>query len=57
MIGSIAQENSNFYVTGLKLRVTISGWCVTLQVSLLRSNLLGASHTLQEKYASCVSPK
>ncbi|MFB2978767.1 hypothetical protein [Microseira sp. BLCC-F43] len=42
--------------TGLKLPVTIGGWCVTLQVPLLRSNMLAASRTLQKKYASCVSP-
>ncbi len=36
--------------------VTIGGWCVTSKVSLLRSNILAASRTLQQKYASCVSP-
>ena len=35
--------------------VTICAWCVTLQVSLLRNNILAASRTLQKKYASCVS--
>ena len=44
-------------VLGLKLRVTIGGWCVTLQVSLLRSNILAASRTLQKRYASCVSTR
>ncbi len=36
--------------------VTIGAWCVTLQVSLLRSNMIAASRTLHKKYASCVSP-
>ena len=35
-------------ITGVKLRVTIGGWCVTLQVSLLRSNIEAASRTLQK---------
>ncbi|MDJ0798604.1 MAG: hypothetical protein QNJ51_17585 [Calothrix sp. MO_167.B12] len=36
-------------ITGLKLRLTINDWCVTLQVSLLNSNILAASRTLQKK--------
>jgi hypothetical protein len=39
---------------GLKLRVSIRGWCRTLVVSLLRSNMKAASHTLQKKYAQKV---
>ncbi|MDJ0799651.1 MAG: hypothetical protein QNJ51_23030 [Calothrix sp. MO_167.B12] len=56
-----------FFVTsksGLKLRVTIGGWCVTLSVSLLPLNIFAASENLyrilpplQKKYASWVNDK
>ena len=41
---------------GLKLRVTIGAWCVTLEVSLLRKNILAASRTLQKNMPAFVSP-
>jgi hypothetical protein len=49
--GAIATQ----FTKNLKYRtyatVTICGWCVTLKVLLLRSNILAASRTLQKKYA------
>ena len=42
--------------SGLKLRVTIGCWCVTLEVLLLRSNLFAPYAPYTKKYASCVSP-
>ncbi len=35
----------------------MSVWCVRLQISLLRSNIIAALQILQKKYARCVSPK
>ena len=48
--------NLHLFLSGLKLRVTIGCWCVTLEVLLLRSNLFAPHAPYAKKYASCVSP-
>jgi len=43
-------------VRQVRHRVTIGGWCVTLQVLLLCSNIFTSHAPYAKKYASCVSP-